>query len=106
MNRVRHTLNQLKKSQGFVVVFSHSTFTKALLWQVLAAPSSIDASAMRHFHWFHRGFRIPNASILELEFINDRSIHWSNIHVDHIPEHLQTPKLERAIELQLADQPS
>lgn len=97
MKRVQETLCQLRQVQGFTVLFSHSTFTKALLWQILAAPARIDAAAMRHFHSFHRGFRVPNASILKLEFTGNSTIRWSNFHTEHIPESLQTPKLEWAI---------
>ncbi len=106
MSRAKITLDRLKQVQGFTVLFSHSTFTKALLWQILENPGQINQSAMRHFQWFHMGFRVPNASILKLEFEHDRTIRWSNFHVDHIPDELRTPRAERAIEVQLADQPS
>ncbi|WP_421659197.1 histidine phosphatase family protein [Leptothermofonsia sp. ETS-13] len=106
MNRAQETLHRLRQAQGFVVVFSHSTFMKALLWQILATPHAFNASAMRHFHWFHMGFRVPNAAILKLEFGKQASVRWSNLQTSHIPEHLQTPKPERAIEIALADQPS
>lgn len=106
MTRAKDALEQLRQTQGFTVMFSHSTFMKALIWQILAMPKVINASAMRHFHWFHMGFRVPNASILKLEFGENSTVRWSNLHTDHIPEHLQTPKPERAVEVALADQPS
>jgi broad specificity phosphatase PhoE len=106
ISRAEVTLEKLRQVDGFTVLFSHSTFTKALLWYILENPGQIDESAMRHFQWFHMGFRVPNASILKLNFERDRTVRWSNFHVNHIPSDLRTPRAERAVEVQLADQPS
>jgi broad specificity phosphatase PhoE len=68
MERVRTALNQLQQQSGFVVVFSHGFFIKAMLWQILANPTVIDAVAMNRLLGFSRGFPVPNASILQMEF--------------------------------------
>ena len=106
MQRAKGALERLQTTPGFTVLFSHSTFTKAILWQILEAPDRLNESAMRHFHLFHRGFRVPNASILKLELARDRTLRWSHFHVDHIPKELRTPTADRVMELQLADQQS
>jgi len=52
MERVRTALNQLQQQSGFVVVFSHGFFIKAMLWQILANPTVIDAVAMNRLLGF------------------------------------------------------
>ncbi|MBD2579287.1 histidine phosphatase family protein [Oscillatoria sp. FACHB-1406] len=89
MERVRITLNQLQQQSGFVVVFSHGFFIKAMLWQLLADPTVIDAVAMNRLLGFTRGFRVPNASILPMKFDSSGIPHWSSFITNHLPTELE-----------------
>jgi broad specificity phosphatase PhoE len=89
MTRAQQTRERLQHFSGFVVMVTHEQFIKAMLWQVLATPSVIDARSMRKFCGFWQSFRIPNASILKLEFQN-KHICWSSFGVAHLSQHLQT----------------
>lgn len=106
MVRVKTALHQLQQQSGFVVVFTHGLFIKALLWQILATPTVIDAIAMRRFHGFWKGFWVPNASILKMEVGSDGRLYWSSFITDHLPPELQltTPEITMAIDV--GDQPS
>lgn len=90
MVRVRNALTQMHQQTGFVVIFTHGLFIKALLWQILAAPTVINSVAMHRFHGFWRGFRVPNASILKMEFGSDGTPYWSSFFTTHLPASLQT----------------
>jgi hypothetical protein len=90
MERVRTALDQLQQQSGFVVVFSHGFFIKAMLWQILANPTVIDAVAMNRLLGFSRGFPVPNASILQMEFDSGGIAHWSSFITNHLPPELES----------------
>lgn len=109
MLRVQQFLAQLQQQPGFVVVFSHSCFIKAMLWHLLAASLAIDAIAMQRFWSFGQGFRVPNASILRMEFRDCALPCWSAFAIDHLSAHLQAAladALSRTESVEIADQPS
>ncbi|MEQ8975107.1 MAG: histidine phosphatase family protein [Coleofasciculus sp. C1-SOL-03] len=106
MERVRTALNQLQQQSGFVVVFSHGFFIKAMLWQILASPTVIDAVAMRRLLGFSRGFRVPNASILQMEFDSGGIPHWSSLITNHLPPELESATPDATVASDAGDQPS
>lgn len=106
MERVRTALNQLQQQSGFVVVFSHGFFIKAMLWQILADPTVIDAVAMHRLLGFSRGFRVPNASILQMEFESGGIPHWSSFITNHLPPDLESATPDATVVSDAGDQPS
>ena len=106
MERVRTALKQLQQQSGFVVVFSHGFFIKALLWQILADPTVIDAVAMSRLLGFSRGFRAPNASILQMEFDSGGIPHWSSFITSHLPPELESATPDATVAPDAGDQPS
>lgn len=106
MARVLTALSQLQQQSGFVVVFSHGFFIKAMLWQILATPTVIDAVAMRRLYGFSQGFRVPNASILKLEFGSEGIPYWSSFVTAHLPSPVQTAAPDTGVALDAGDQPS
>lgn len=106
MERVRTALNQLQQQSGFVVVFSHGFFIKAMLWQILANPTVIDAVAMNRLLGFSRGFPVPNASILQMEFDSGGIAHWSSFITNHLPPELESATPDATVASDAGDQPS
>lgn len=106
MERVRTTLNQLQQQSGFVVVFTHGFFIKAMLWQILASPTLIDSVAMNRLLGFSRGFRVPNASILQMEFDPGGIPHWSSFITNHLPPELESVAPDATVVSDAGDQPS
>jgi broad specificity phosphatase PhoE len=106
MERVQTTLNQLQQQSGFVVVFTHGFFIKAMLWQILADPMVIDAVAMHRLLGFSRGFRVPNASILQMEFDSGGIPHWSSFITHHLPPELESATPDATLAPDAGDQPS
>jgi broad specificity phosphatase PhoE len=106
MERVRTALNQLQQQSGFVVVFSHGFFMKAMLWQILANPTVIDAVAWQRLLGFSRGFRVPNASILQMEFDSGGIAHWSSFITNHLPPELESATPDATVASDAGDQPS
>jgi broad specificity phosphatase PhoE len=100
MERVQAALQQMQQQSGFVVVFTHGLFIKAMLWQILANPSVIDTVAMRRFHHFWQGFRVPNASILKMQFSSDGIPCWSSFLTNHLPPELQSSVSEPTVAVQ------
>ncbi|HBB32040.1 MAG TPA: histidine phosphatase family protein [Cyanobacteria bacterium UBA8803] len=106
MARVRTALNQLQQQSGFAIVFTHGFFIKAMLWQILAAPTVIDAVAMRRMQEFSRGFRVPNASILKLEFEPEGIPYLSSFITNHLPVELESATPDTTVAIDAGDQPS
>lgn len=106
MERVRTALNQLQQQSGFVVVLTHGFFIKAMLWQILADPTVIDAVAMNRLLGFSRGFRVPNGSILQMEFGSGGIPHWSSFITNHLPPELESATPDATVVSDAGDQPS
>jgi broad specificity phosphatase PhoE len=106
MERVRTFLNQLQQQSGFVVVFSHGFFIKAMLWQILANPTVIDAVAMNRLLGFSRGFPVPNASILQMEFDSGGIPHWSSFITNYLPPELESAAPDATVASDAGDRPS
>lgn len=106
MARVRAALNQFQQQTGFAIVFTHGFFIKAMLWQILAAPRTIDAISMNRLYKFSQGFRVPNASILKMEFGSGGIPYWSSFITDHLPSKLQTVTPDATVAPDAGDQAS
>jgi broad specificity phosphatase PhoE len=106
MARVRLALQQFQQQSGDTIVFTHSLFIKAMLWQIWAAPTVIDAIAMRRFQGLKQAIRVPNAAIFNLEF-RQGILYWSTFSIKHLPPEWQTAAPDRAFDgLDSADQPA
>ncbi|MFB2920261.1 MULTISPECIES: histidine phosphatase family protein [Aerosakkonema] len=106
MARVRTALNQFQQQTGFAIVFTHGLFIKAMLWQILAAPKTINAISMSRLYKFSQGFRVPNASILKMEFGSGGIPYWSSFVTDHLPSKLQTVTPDATVAPDAGDQAS
>lgn len=51
---------------GFVVIFSHGLFMRAVLWTLLVNPEVLTPELMRRCRRFMGGFSVPNGSIIRL----------------------------------------
>ena len=106
MTRVRTALSQFQQQSGFAIAFTHGLFIKAMLWHILAAPTVIDAVAMRRFDGFRQGFQVPNASILKMEFEPGAIPYWSSFITNHLPPELHTVTPDTTVAIDAGDQPS
>lgn len=106
MERVQTFFNQLQQQSGFIVIFTHGFFIKAMLWQILANPTIIDAVAMNRLLGFSRAFRVPNASILEIEFDSGGIPHWSSFITTHLPPEIESITPDATVVSDAGDQPS
>jgi broad specificity phosphatase PhoE len=91
--RVRVTLDLIAGfGEGFLAIFSHGLFTRALLWSLMAAaPPQADATAMRRLHRFITAVKMPNAAILSLRLDPNGELWFSPF----ITAHLQVENEER-----------
>jgi broad specificity phosphatase PhoE len=71
-------------SQGFVLVFSHGLFMKALLWSLVYHVAEVSPTTMSRYRAFIRATAVPNGSILKLRS-DERGELWLNgILTDHL----------------------
>lgn len=86
--RVQETL-QLARAQtaGFVVVFSHGLFLRALLWSALTGAAEATPEAMQRYSHFARGVWLPNGAILEAMVWADGRLYFSGFHAAHIKDY-------------------
>jgi hypothetical protein len=77
-----------------------------MLWQILASPTVIDAVAMTRLLGFSRGFPVPNASILQMEFDAGGIPHWSSFITNHLPPELESVAPDATVAIDAADRPS
>jgi probable phosphoglycerate mutase len=92
IDRVQHTLERINRlEQGFVAVFSHGLFARAVLWSLLAGPDELTPIRMRRFRMFATSLKMPNASILRMRFNDTKDDVWfSTFGTAHLPAHLVT----------------
>jgi broad specificity phosphatase PhoE len=93
MRRVHATLELIAGfDQGFLAIFSHGLFARAVLWSLLIAPEqAIDPASMRRFRMFATAVKMPNAAILPIRFGPAGEISFSPFATSHLPEALATP---------------
>jgi broad specificity phosphatase PhoE len=93
IRRAQATLDQIARfDAGFLAIFSHGLFARAVLWSLLAAPQqAIDAAYMRNFRLFVTALKMPNAAILPMHFDSTGAVWFSPFVTSHLPEHLVTP---------------
>jgi 2,3-bisphosphoglycerate-dependent phosphoglycerate mutase len=75
-----------QREEGFIAIFTHGYFMRALLWLLLMPPQPLSAKRMARFQSFAVGVKIPNASIVRL-YLAD-TILLSQISTDHLPANL------------------
>jgi 2,3-bisphosphoglycerate-dependent phosphoglycerate mutase len=82
IDRVRECLDRLDRhSSAFIAVFTHGTFTRALLWSLATGTTDLSSESMRHFRAFAETFLIPNGCIVELQFPGPRVVAGSTAHL-------------------------
>jgi broad specificity phosphatase PhoE len=65
--RTRDFLRRLAEMEGeLIFVFTHEYFIKAVIWEVLALGSNIDAGFMAAFRKFSTSFAIPNTAVMKM----------------------------------------
>lgn len=89
--RARDVLDRMRRlDTGFVVLFGHGLFTRALLWVYLAAPATLDTDSMRAYRGFVSSFRVPNASVLEVYRSSAHALLFGTFSVAHLPPALRS----------------
>ena len=88
LERLRHL------DAEFAVFVGHGLFTRTLLWLHMAAPATVDAAQMRAYRGFLSGFRIPNASIVEVYRNSRGCLLFGTPSVAHLPPQLRPAALE------------
>ncbi len=72
IDRVHQMLSKITQlEEEFVVIFSHGRFIRAVLWTLFAKPTEVSSRTMQQFWAFAESFRVPNCSILKLNFHAD-----------------------------------
>jgi broad specificity phosphatase PhoE len=89
--RVQSTLERIRRFEaGFLVLFSHGLFTRALLWSLLAPPRTIDATSLRRCNSFITAVKMPNGAILPMRLGPGGEVWLSPFVTAHLPPHLAT----------------
>ena len=71
------------RTEPFTLLFSHSVFMRALLWQQIAPPRTLSSEQMRRFRTFITAVHIPNTAIIKL--LDDGHDLWvSGIQTSHL----------------------
>jgi len=91
IGRVQAALERIRSFEvGFLAIFSHGLFTRALLWSLLAAPQAIDATSMRRCNSFITAVKMPNAAVLPMRFGPGGEVWFSPFVTAHLPPQLVT----------------
>lgn len=97
--RAADALHRLRHSEEkMTFIFCHGRVIHALAWLCLANPAKIDAVAMREFMHFSLGFRVPNCSVLPVQFHPDRRRSMGTIWIPEGVESEMATKLQGARE--------
>ena len=75
----------------WVVMFSHAGYIQAAIWSRLYAGQKVSAEGMHHFRHFMIGMPMANGAILKVR--EDGEWWCGPIQTEHIPTHLQTPRV-------------
>jgi 2,3-bisphosphoglycerate-dependent phosphoglycerate mutase len=75
---------------GFVAVYTHGLFMRAVLWTAFVAPQTLTPDLMRRFRRFMGGLIVPNGSIIKL-LIRDEELFFSPVLSDHLGDHKDEP---------------
>jgi broad specificity phosphatase PhoE len=82
IDRVRECLDRLDRhSPAFIAVFTHGTFTRALLWSLQTGTTALTSETMRQFRAFADTCLMPNGCIVELQFPGPRVLAGSTSHL-------------------------
>jgi probable phosphoglycerate mutase len=69
MQRVQSTVERLRQQEpGFVALFGHGLFMRALYWALCTGSFEASAERMRQFRVLGRVFVVPNMAIIKLRF--------------------------------------
>jgi len=91
IGRIHATLERITRiEEGFLALFGHGLFTRALLWSLLTGLQTIDATAMRRCNSFITAVKMPNAAILPMHFDPNGEVWFSPFVTSHLPP-LLTP---------------
>lgn len=69
MARVQALVDRLHKHPaGYIVIFSHGLFCRALMWMLITGLHEPTADAMQRYHHFVKGVWMPNGAIFKATF--------------------------------------
>jgi broad specificity phosphatase PhoE len=90
--RVERAIDGLWSCQpGFVAVFGHGVFMRAMIWRMLFGARPVNASAMSSFRHFMIATIMPNTSIIKVDLpANRQEARISNVITAHLPSELIT----------------
>jgi broad specificity phosphatase PhoE len=92
IGRIQSTLERIRRFEaGFLVLFSHGLFTRALLWWLLATPQATDATDMRRCNSFITAVKMPNTAILPMRLGPGGEVWFSPFSTAQLPPELLTP---------------
>ena len=84
MQRVQAALARLREQeQGFVAVFGHGLFMRAMYWALCTRSFEVSADHMRQFRALGRLFAVPNTAIIKLRF-DEEGLWFSQIITAHL----------------------
>jgi broad specificity phosphatase PhoE len=84
LNRVRSLKKQIQNiDEGFVAVFTHGMFMRALLWSLLFNDIEASINGMQQFRILLNLFQIPNGAILKL-LNHNQEIWLSGVQTSHL----------------------
>jgi 2,3-bisphosphoglycerate-dependent phosphoglycerate mutase len=75
---------------GFVAVYTHGLFMRAVLWTALITPTTLTPDLMRRCRRFMGGLIVPNGSIIKL-LIRDEELFFSPVLTDHLADYEDEP---------------
>lgn len=81
VEQLRSKIEQIE--EGFILVFSHGRFIRAVLWSLLACPTEVNSKTMRQFGAFADSFKVPNGAILKTQF-RGADVWFSSFMLDHL----------------------
>lgn len=83
IRRVQQTNEEIQKRSGFIAIFGHGFFMKALLWTHLIGSYNANAESMQRFAAFNRTFEVPNGAVIKAEYLADRTL-LSGLMIGHL----------------------
>ncbi|GAB3662737.1 hypothetical protein GCM10027589_25840 [Actinocorallia lasiicapitis] len=86
--RATKCLDDLSAREGFVAVFTHGLFMRAVVWSVLSGVSVPEKADLERFRLFVRNFVTPNGCIVELSLGERRLVRAGS--TAHLPAEMVT----------------
>ena len=74
IGRVQSMNEEIQKRSGFIAIFGHGFFMKALLWSHMMGSYNTNAEYMQRFAAFNRTFEVRNGAIIKAAYQTDGTL--------------------------------